>query len=271
MNSKKHGFNDMIPKEWALHSKSVWTSREVSSQRNPHHKLHGATFPAALAERLIKMYSRKNDLIMDPFLGVGSTLIASDNLKRKGIGFEIYRQFAEISRKLTDGRVVNTDCKNLKRYVKDNTVQLTLTSPPYADFIKKSILDRKITHKTSKLVSDNNSVIKQYGENPHDLGNLGYDDFLEQVGLIMKKIYDVTRVGGYNIWVVKDHRNTKQRIPYIPVHMDIARAGEQAGFTFHDMIVWDQNDQRSLVLLGYPTVFYVNINHTFLVVMRKRS
>ena len=40
-------------------------------------------------------------------------------------------------------------------------------------------------------------------------------------------------------------------------------------FKLHDLIVWDQNEQRSLVLLGYPSVFYTNQNCSFIVVMRK--
>ena len=85
----------------------------------------------------------------------------------------------------------------------------------------------------------------------------------------MKKIFTVTKPGGYNIWVVKDHRDTKHGKPFIPVHSDIANMGEQSGFLSHDLIVWDQNDQRSLVLLGFPTVFYANINHSYLVILRK--
>ena len=85
----------------------------------------------------------------------------------------------------------------------------------------------------------------------------------------MEKIYRVTKPGGYNVWVVKDHRDPQNGLPYIPIHYDIGKRGEKAGFKFHDLIVWDQNDQRSLVLLGYPTIFYTNINHTFLVVLHK--
>ena len=46
------------------------------------------------------------------------------------------------------------------------------------------------------------------------------------------------------------------------------RAAEACGWLWHDLIVWDQNEQRSLVLLGYPTRFYTNQNCSFLVVLR---
>jgi len=271
-------FNGLTPKDWTITSRSVWTARDVSSQRQSHHIEHGATFPTALAEKAIKMYTKKSDLVLDPFLGVGSTLMAAKKLERNGIGFELYKKFATISKDLlkqetltekVSHKVVNGDCRNLKKYLKLNSVQLTFTSPPYANFIQKSIKDRKTVHKTSRLASHNNSVVKQYGENLNDFGNLDYDSFLENTLELMKKIFAVTKPGGYNIWVVKDHRDTKNGKPFIPVHSDIARVGENAGFLSHDLIVWDQNDQRSLVLLGFPTVFYTNINHSYLVILRK--
>lgn len=85
----------------------------------------------------------------------------------------------------------------------------------------------------------------------------------------MTELYRVIKPGGYNVWVVKDCRDPQNGKPFIDFHSDIAHTGEEAGFLYHDLIVWDQNEQRSLVLLGYPSVFYVNINHTFLVVLRK--
>ncbi len=271
-------FNGLSPRDWTITSRSVWTARDVSSQRKSHHVEHGATFPTALAEKAIKMYTGKNDLVFDPFLGVGSTILAAKKLGRNGVGFELYKQFANISKDLLKQetllekcsyKVHNIDCRKLYKHLEPDSVQLTFTSPPYANFIQKSIKDRETVHKTSRLVSHNKSVVKQYGEDPADFGNLDYELFLENVSDLMKRIFTVTKPGGYNVWVVKDHRDTKHGKPFIPVHSDIANSGEQAGFLSHDLIVWDQNDQRSLVLLGFPTVFYTNINHSYLVVLRK--
>lgn len=275
---KLEAFNGLSPKEWTLLSKSVWPAKEVSSMRSIHHIEHGATFPTALAERAIRMYTNKGDIVLDPFLGVGSTLLAAKNLGRDGIGIELYEKFAKISKNLMEQEtlvengkqiVIRDNSRNLEKYIDPNSVQLTFTSPPYANFIQRSVKDRKVTHKTSRLVSHNKSVVKQYGEDPDDFGNLNYDEFISDVASLMEKIFTVTKPGGYNIWVVKDHRDPQHGRPYIPVHTDIAHVGEVAGFFYHDLIVWDQNEQRSLVLLGYPTVFYTNINHTYLVVLRK--
>lgn len=276
---KAKSFNGLTPRDWAALSKSVWD--DVSSPREWYHIEHGATFSVALAERAIKIYSKKGDTVLDPFLGVGTTLIAAKNLGRNGYGFEIYKKFYEIAKNLLSQQklsiadyeshieIYNDDCRNILKYIPKNTIQLTLTSPPYANFIHRSIKDRMETHKNSLLVIANRSAVKPYGDDPRDFGNLEYNDYLEEIKDLMKKIFLVTKPGGYNVWVVKDHRDPQNGKPLIPLHVDIAKAGEEAGFVWHDLIIWDQNAQRKLVVLGYPSVFYVNINHTFLVVLRK--
>lgn len=277
---KQKSFNGLSAKEWTILSKNVWN--DLSSPRNKFQLEHGAVYPIKLAERLIQMYSREGDIIFDPFLGIGSTLIAAQNLNRHCIGTELNPRFAKIAEKWKQENfglfnsggelnysIVNDDCRNLTKYVAKDKVQLTVTSPPYADFIQKSIEDRKKTHKTSIIKLDNNSTVKQYSEEENDFGNLPYEDFLTQIKEILEKNYEITKNGGYSAWVVKDYRDTKNKTPYIPFHSDLAKVGQDAGWKFQDLIVWDQGDQRRLVLLGYPSVFYTNQNCSFIVIFRK--
>jgi DNA modification methylase len=276
--NSKRAFNDLTPKEWTRLSRSVWTSRDVSSSREKHHLEHGATFSIALAERAIKMYTSPGDLVLDPFLGVGTTMAAARRLGRRGVGVELYKKFADMAEEVLRNelphesmkqRVICGDSRNIAQWVEPESVQLVFTSPPYANFIHRSVNDRRKTHKKSRLVLDNRSVVKAYGTDQKDFGNLNYDEFLEQVKILMTDLLTVIIPGGYNVWVVKDCRDTENGVPLVDVHSDIARIGREVGFLYHDLIIWDQNDQRSLVLLGYPSVFYVNVNHTFLVVLRK--
>ncbi len=290
----KPGFNGLSTRDWTLLSASVFSSREVSSARNEFHKEHGATFPLALAERAISLYAGEDDTVLDPFLGTGTTIIAACKLNRKGIGFELYDRFAFIAINLLEeektqrnmrasigqDRVLNTDdlkivegdCLELIKELEGNSIQLTFTSPPYADFIHKSVKDREKRAKStmpSAIVTENKSSVSAYGESDRDFGNLDYESFLISVEELMAEIYRVTKPGGYNVWVVKDYRDTKNLKPYIDVHTGIANAGANVGFFYHDLIIWDQNAQRTLVLNGYPSVFYTNQNHSYLVVLRK--
>lgn len=274
----KVGFNGLTPTEWAALSKNVWN--DVSSPRNKHQLEHGAVFPVKLAARLLQMYSKEEDSVLDPFAGIGTTLIAAQNLKRHGIGIELNPNFVRIATQWLDEnksffteqykyKMVNDDCRNLRKYVHAEKIQVTVTSPPYANFIRRSVEDRTTTHKKSVIKYENKSTIKPYSDDERDFGNLSYPIFLEEIKGVLRANFEATKVGGYSAWVVKDYRDTKHKIPYVPFHSDLARVGEEAGFKFHDLIIWDQTGQRRLVLLGYPSVFYTNQNCSFIVVFRK--
>jgi len=273
---RNKSFNGLTASEWASLSKNVWN--DVSSIRARKHLEHGATFPEKMINRIIQMYTKKGDLVLDPFLGTGTTLEACRNTNREGIGIELNERFIqpalEVIKQTTlhkplSLKVIHDDCRNLLNHIKEESVQLVVTSPPYANFIQKSVEDRANTHKTSLIKLENNSTVNQYSDKKEDFGNLEYSNFLNELKEVMKKLFIVTKRGGYNVWVIKDHRDTKNKIPYISFHSDLAKIGEEAGFKNHDLIIWDQTGQRKLVLLGYPSIFYTNQNCSFLVVLRK--
>jgi DNA modification methylase len=275
-DQKTKTFNGLTAREWTTLSRNVWN--DVSSSRKKHHLQHGATYPKALTDRLITMYSREGDLVFDPFLGTGTTLLSAKSLNRNGIGIELSDEFFKYaSEQLNESslfesmniQIYHDDCRNMEKYLEDNSIQVSVTSPPYADFIQKSLQDREKAHKTSKIKLENNSTVRQYTELDNDFGNLPYDQFLDQIESILTALYRKTKIGGYSAWVVKDYRDTKNKIPYVDFHSDLAMVGKKVGFKYHDLIVWDQNEQRSLVLLGYPSVFYTNQNCSFIVVFRK--
>lgn len=279
-------FNGLSAREWASLSSSVWN--DVSSTRSKKHLDHGATYPEKLCKRIISMYSREGDWVLDPFLGTGTTVISAVKNKRNGIGIELTDRFYSVAYESITSIVNPTqltmfdnesqqgeynlfkgDCLEILKSFDAETIQLTITSPPYADLIHKVVEDRSKTHKNSRFVSENNSTANLYSDDERDLGNMPMEQYLEQVTKIMKELYRVTKPGGYNAWVVKDFRDTKNGIPYVDLHSKIAMAGENSGFKYHDLIIWDQNAHRKLVLLGYPSTFYVNQNHSYIVIMRR--
>ena len=270
-------FNGMTAREWTLSSRSVWN--DVSSARKGKHLLHGATFPEKLAERVILMYSKEGDCVLDPFLGTGTTVISAIKNNRFGYGIELANKYYNIASEEVANtvnllisntyKIMQGDCEFVIDEIPDESIQLTFTSPPYADLIHKVVEDREKRHKHSAFVEMNNATTNIYSDNKADLGNMSLDEYKEKVVRIMEKIYCKTKPGGYNIWVVKDYRDMQNKVPYVDLHSAIAECGCKAGFVYHDLIIWDQNEQRALVLLGYPSVFYVNQNHSYLVVLRR--
>jgi len=76
--------------EW---TKSIWTFNAESARRVG----HPAPFPIDLPYRLIQLYSFETDIILDPFLGSGTTAIAALKCKRNFVGFEISEEYIKIA------------------------------------------------------------------------------------------------------------------------------------------------------------------------------
>jgi site-specific DNA-methyltransferase (adenine-specific) len=64
---------------------------------NPRRVGHPAPFPEELPRRLIKIYSYPDDVVLDPFLGSGTTLTVAAKLGRRGLGVEINQQFCDLA------------------------------------------------------------------------------------------------------------------------------------------------------------------------------
>jgi len=75
-------------KEWVFAKWDIGTSK---------HPVHPATFPRELPLRLIKLFSYVGDIVLDPFCGIGTTLLAAQALDRKYIGIEISEQYCKLA------------------------------------------------------------------------------------------------------------------------------------------------------------------------------
>jgi len=62
------------------------------------HKSHGATFPVELAEKVIRNFSSEGSVVLDPFLGTGTTGVACKNLNRKFIGIELDKDYFDVAK-----------------------------------------------------------------------------------------------------------------------------------------------------------------------------
>ena len=65
---------------------------------------HLAPFPEELAHRLIELYSQKGDIVLDPFAGTGTTLVAAQKLGLSYLGIEIVSDYAEFASKQLEQR-----------------------------------------------------------------------------------------------------------------------------------------------------------------------
>ncbi|MBT7080299.1 MAG: site-specific DNA-methyltransferase [Chloroflexi bacterium] len=75
-------------------------------------KIHPTQKPVKLLEKLISIFTDEGDVVIDPVAGSGSTLVAADNLDRRGYGFEIKKDFYAAAAKWID------ECKRIKDEIK---------------------------------------------------------------------------------------------------------------------------------------------------------
>jgi site-specific DNA-methyltransferase (adenine-specific) len=95
---KPEGKENTITKEQFMEwTKSVWTMNPESAKKVG----HPAPFPVELPYRLIQLYTYKGDIILDPFMGSGTTAIAALKSERKYVGYDIDPEYV----KLTEDRV----------------------------------------------------------------------------------------------------------------------------------------------------------------------
>ena len=78
-------------KEWMEYTKGVWF---IANDRSA----HPASFPIEIPKRFIKLYTFKNEIVLDPFSGTGTTVVAAAMLDRKGIGYEIFDSYKKLIR-----------------------------------------------------------------------------------------------------------------------------------------------------------------------------
>ncbi|MDI3484952.1 MAG: hypothetical protein PWQ50_172 [Methanolobus sp.] len=272
--------NDLNGSEWTKLSKSVQTYDSPITKKR---KMHGAAFPLDLAKHFIKTYSKPGDNVFDPFAGVGTVLDAANVLQRHSFGTELNEIFFDFFNQGIDPKdgELDLDYKremfpdsalNLRKYIEEKSIDLIVTSPPYSNLlniIRNEFADKDFNGNTYK--NQSRKLAKPYSNNPLDLGNLTYKEYLAEIEKLMSLLLTVSKEGAYNVWVVRDYRDTKNKVPYVNLHGDLINVAIQAGWVLWDIVIWDQSSQRKLVRLGgnKSRRYYFNIGHSFILIFRK--
>lgn len=250
--------------DWLKNSFSIWRGlgRDCDATQHP------APFPVALASRLIDCYAADpNGLVLDPFAGSGSTLLAALQSGMRAVGFDInpeYRRTFESRFMLMEWNAAERwnyhvrDARQLADWLEPGSVEMSFTSPPYWDILNRR---RSADGKDSR----------SYSTNGDDLGNMGdYHEFLAALATVADQVGKVLRDKGYLVLNVMDLRKGPM---FYPLHQDASTAVVGTGrFTLEDIIVWDrQADYNSMRPLGYPYKFIINKVHEYLLVFRRKE
>jgi DNA modification methylase len=271
---RRNKLNDLTAKEWIQETKSYFYQKGLGNNHKEakYEKLHPAPFSFTDVSKLLKFFTKKNAKVLDPFVGVGSTLKACCEMNREGFGVELNEIWHEITKQrlleecnwqVDEEHLICGDSRLLSEYFPKDYFDFIITSPPYWNILQKR------DHKANERVV--NGFATQYSNGNHaDLGNTkDYVEFLDELTNIFMQCYDVLKKDKYMCIVVSDFRHKSSFVPY---HSDLTyrltgSTGENK-FKLQGIKILIQNAKK-LYPYGYPFSYVENIHHQYILVFKK--
>lgn len=256
---KRNDLNELNGKEWIKFTKTWFINNPKS--RSEDEKLHPAKFPEGLIEDFIEFFTKKDERVLDPFAGTGSTLVAAENTGRKGIGIELLKKYSSIAEErienADDQKIINHDASKIEELDLPE-VDFIITSPPYGPMLNKEGLAQE-ERKEEDLDTS-------YSDEEKDLGNItDYDSFIEETSQIFKNLKDVLKEDGYLVIILQNYRDGSE---YKTLAWDIGNKLRDE-YTLEGEKLWLQDDKK-LYPYGMGYSFVPNVHHHYCLIFRNR-
>ena len=270
--------NELNAKEWLKFTKTWFIHNPPPRKKDE--MLHPAKYPEDMIEKFIRYFTKSGQVVFDPFLGTGSSLVACYNSQRNGIGIELQKKYADIAKerlKKLEGQLQLTEtgakqsCKQLILQANSTEIDylwqqyslpeidLVITSPPYGPMLNKKGLASK--EREDKGLDTN------YSEDKEDLGNAeNYEDFLEKLMKIFIKIKPRVKEGGYLVVVLQNYMHKGE---YKMLAWDFARQMAKH-YQLRGERIWCQ-DNKTLFPYGYKYSFVPNVHHHYCLVFKNEK
>ncbi len=289
-----NSLNELPGEEWLYFTKSLWSSAYPSELGHARRRAHGANKPPRLMARLIEFFTRGGELVLDPFAGVGGTLLGAAICRspRRALGFEIDPRWTEVYQAVVDdarlerdgagplltdlgmadpGGPRSFDASGCRMELGDalalldglatGSVDMVATDPPYNPQLKLTMAGGSAAAKWANRRTDYAMV----STDPADLANSAtYPEYLDRMTVVLAGCRRVLREGGYATVIVRDaYQDGRYRF----TGADLANRAETVGFVTKGDLIWYQAGSR-LRPYGYPRSFVPNIVHQHILVLR---
>jgi hypothetical protein len=238
------------PKDFKMETTTVWNFKDRGNWATHNGKYRGNWSPY-IPRNLILRYSKEGDIVLDPFLGSGTTLIETKLLKRKGIGVDINPKAIDISKENLrfnknieyEPTIYNLDSRHLN-IIEDKSIDLICAHPPYANIIKYS----------KDIIGD--------------LSLLDIDDFLAEILIVAKELFRILKRNKYCAVLIGDTRRKKHMVP---LGFYVMQQFLKAGFILKENIIKEQHNCQATGFWYKKSIDYnfLLIAHEYLFVFRK--
>jgi len=258
--------NCLTAKEWLKCQIGVWQfyyeARDIRDKN-----LHPAVFPIALAAKVISLFTHRGELVIDPFVGSGTTLVAARDLDRNAVGFDLQKKYIELCeerlRQLALGAsskqlAIQDDARNIADYFDEETVSLILTSPPYANLLNRR---RKNKSRRGDLRQNEQFMqIEQYSQDERDLGTMELGEYTNAMGEIFERLLPLLRPKAHCVINVPDMWWKNRRVT---IHVSLTEELRRRGYELRNIIIWDRtNIVNKVGIFGWPSN-YITMGTTF--------
>jgi DNA modification methylase len=265
-NCKPNHINCLTAKEWTQSQVAIWEffyeKRDIRKK-----DLHPAVYPISLSTKCINLFTHQGELVIDPFLGSGTTLLSAQDTNRNAVGFDLKKDYIELSKsRLTQKRLMNDtkqlalqdEAHNIPKYFDSETISLSVTSPPYANMLNRP---RKNKSRRGNLRKNEQYLkVEQYSQDPKDLGTMEPKKYAKTLGEIYKDILPLLKVKAHNIINLTDLWWENKRIP---VHVYVIEELEKVGYQLRNIVIWDRrNLVNDVGIFGWPSN-YITFGTTF--------
>jgi DNA modification methylase len=289
--------NELPGEEWLYFTKSLLTTAYPSELGHAARKAHGANKPPRLMARLIEFFTRTGELVLDPFAGVGGTLLGAAIARgpRRALGIELDPRWAAVYHRVLmdlaaerDGRgpsladlgaadpggsrgfepggleLRTGDALAILPTLEDGSIDLVATDPPYNLQLPMTMAGGSLAEAHANRRTDYAMIT----DSASDLANAtDYPAFLDRMGDVFRELHRVLREGRYAIVIVRD---AYQDGRYLFTGSDLAERAGRVGFVPKGDLIWYQAGTR-LRPYGYPHTFVPNIVHQHILVLRKET
>lgn len=256
--------NCLTAKEWTKCQIGIWQfayeGRDIRDKN-----VHPATFPIALSKRVISLFTHEGELVLDPFVGSGTTLVAARDLNRNAVGFDLQERYINLTRSrlesmpttgLSEQIVVCDDARNIHQYLSPETVSLIWTSPPYANNLNR----KRVNSSRRNRKNEQYGKVEQYSQDPRDLGTLRPDEYITVMGDIFESLLPLLKPNGHCVINISDIWWDDKRVT---LHVSLIEELHRRGYEFRNTIIWDRTNIVNRVgIFGWPNN-YITMGTTF--------